>query len=214
MFATSTRLAALVVLLAAALPSIAAGPTRRQTFDLGGLTVNLGELADGLAAPGDVQILAPSQAARVKARTVRRRAAQYHVSLCPGSFQACSLPSGSFECREYSSALLVVTSCIYLSCFDASLPSSQSTPPKNSTPVALALKKAEWTAKRFLSSRTSPALLASARSVSCLFSTVLSPAHPDSTVHSTDSCVEGYRPNLDKTACVPISNSRRFHRRH
>lgn len=100
MFATTTRLAALVVLLATALPSIAAGPTRRQTFDLGGLTVNLGEMADGLAQPDNVQILAPSQAARVKARAVRRRAAQYHINLCPGSFQACSLPSGSFECRK------------------------------------------------------------------------------------------------------------------
>lgn len=109
MFGTSTRLAAaLAILLAAALPTIAAEPTKRQTFDLGGLTVNLGQMADALAQPDDgVQILAPSQAARVKARTIRRRAAQYHINLCPGSFQACSLPSGSFECRESCFKLFV-----------------------------------------------------------------------------------------------------------
>jgi hypothetical protein len=103
MFGASTRFAALAVILAAALPTILATPTqKRQTFDLGGLTVNLGQMADALAAPGDggVVVAAASQVARVRARTVRKRAAQYHINLCPGTFQACSLPSGSFECRK------------------------------------------------------------------------------------------------------------------
>ncbi|KAK9894238.1 hypothetical protein P389DRAFT_212732 [Cystobasidium minutum MCA 4210] len=166
MFATTTRLAALVVLLATALPSIAAGPTRRQTFDLGGLTVNLGEMADGLAQPDNVQILAPSQAARVKARAVRRRAAQYHINLCPGSFQACSLPSGSFECLDTTQELNACGACLEEGGMDCEkIPFIEN--------VSCAASKCE--------------------------------------IHS---CVEGYRPNLDKTACVPISNSRRFHKRH
>lgn len=106
MFGSSTRFAALAVILAAALPAILATPTeKRQTFDLGGLTVNLGQMADGLAqADASAPVIAAaSQGARVKARTVRRRAAQFQISLCPGTFQACSLPSGSFECRKHLS---------------------------------------------------------------------------------------------------------------
>lgn len=115
MFGTSTRLAAIAVIFAAALPTILATPTgteKRQTFDLGGLTVNLGQMADALAQPeGGAVVAAASQAARVKARTVRRRAAQFHINLCPGSFQACSLPSGSFECRKQISLSSFAFSC-------------------------------------------------------------------------------------------------------
>jgi hypothetical protein len=103
MFATSTRFAAFAVILAAALPTILATSNKRQTYDLGGLTINLGELVNGINEADGQIFAAPTNAARIKARSLRRRGTQYHINLCPGSFQACSLPSGAFECCKLAS---------------------------------------------------------------------------------------------------------------
>lgn len=116
MFGTTTRLSILAVLVAAALPAVLASPTaadKRQTYNLGGLTVDFGQLAEGLqpaaaaAAVDEPVVAAASLVARVKARTIRRRSGQYQINLCPGSFRACALPSGSFECRKLADATLL-----------------------------------------------------------------------------------------------------------
>ena len=129
MFSTSTSttrfaaLGALAFLLSSALAN--PNPAPQQQVRMGDIVFNLPDfLGSGLVAttpatttataddtpvfePTRPQVLAASDDALTRRkRSLRKRQIQLTLHLCPGTLQACGLPSGSYECRGSTSPLL------------------------------------------------------------------------------------------------------------